>query len=263
MINWLASYPKSGNTWVRMFLQHYATGNADINADILETRSDTWLPHYQAVSALPVKQVDPVRLAALRGAQLLMFADTCGKTKKILKTHNANCHIGGFPIIPASLTSGAVYIIRDPRDVALSYSRYMNHDVDEVIGVMANPDSVIEINGLPQYIGNWSKHVESWNGAKFIRYEDILDDPVKQFSIILDEFGYDKSIPKIWESIEATRLENLQVQESKCGFKENIKGSDSAFFGGGGSRWQKELTVKQAEKVKQNHYIQMRRFGYD
>jgi len=62
---WLASYPKSGNTWVRLFLNAYYTGVCNINLKFFANASDVKPAQYHAVAHTDLKELP-------RGVSLLL-----------------------------------------------------------------------------------------------------------------------------------------------------------------------------------------------
>jgi hypothetical protein len=166
MIWWLASYPKSGNTWVRIFLDAYAKdAEIDINNLGGGVIGDNQPNSYRAITddeLADFSQYDwlGMRYAALR--HLRKWAWTDGLL--MLKTHNANAIIDHFPLIPWRITSGAVYVVRDPRDVALSYANHFDVSVDDAITAMnQHTNRVVDKRqaGMFHVLGTWSKHVDS------------------------------------------------------------------------------------------------------
>src|SRR6185503_11473962 len=99
----------------------------------------------------------------------------------LLKTHNALAKIAGFPQTNPSVTVGAVYMVRDPRDVSLSLSHHLGVSLDDTIEVMASPGfaTANTSDGPFELWGTWSEHVASWTDAQpetflTVRYEDVI-----------------------------------------------------------------------------------------
>ena len=106
------------------------------------------------------------------------------------KTHNALMTVHGHPTINLGVTSGAVYIVRNPLDVASSFADFMGVDLDKAIDLMATDYLVSphnpEANNVHLVAGSWTQHVESWTGRPnprlhVVRYEDMLEHPLKVF----------------------------------------------------------------------------------
>lgn len=123
-IVWLASYPKSGNTWVRLFLANYRAHGLKINPNSLPTEftiSDTRDRDYHAVSPYPVEKMSHLEILMLRGAALLHAMASVHERPMFCKTHAANAVLNGYRLFPPPVTAASVYIVRDPRDVAVSF----------------------------------------------------------------------------------------------------------------------------------------------
>lgn len=176
---WLASYPKSGNTWLRVFLRNYLFDRQTpmpINDVVRVIETDAAPMRYHAAAqALGLRQTMLRRIVA-NGADLNM-----------LKTHNFNGKPDGRPLMPPPLTRAAVYVVRNPLDVACSLAQYLEVDLDEVADIMVDRRMVMASKGrlCAQYLCDWSTHVDSWAKApKFpncvLRYEDLHADPMRR-----------------------------------------------------------------------------------
>jgi hypothetical protein len=259
--NWLASYPKSGNTWVRLFLNAYVIGALDINCNAGVTLYDCDEYTSHSLSPHTLKDMPPETSIYLRPAVLLHLLYARKYAPTIIKTHSANVVIGGITMIPRPLTRKAVYLVRDPRDVCASFSKHLDITVDEAVAKMANPDTVLYRDGLGTWITDWSNHVKTWQRdfVTTIRYEDLKADPEKYFQIILETFGITPNAKKIRKAIRLCDIGRLKKQEAKSGFIE--KGKSDLFFGQG-KGWKNELTEKQARRVEEDHGTEMELLGY-
>ena len=176
---WLASYPKSGNTWVRHVINAAVTGfPPNINAAFQYVCGDHGIPLFQHTAAIPVDKMGMrdflcYRLAALRN-HLAVF----GLRDAALKTHHANLNVFDVPLIPAFLSKGAVYIVRDPRDVVISFSKHLGLTIDETIVSINTYESEINGGGASDLtldtpsIGSDSQSVEIWisGGTDGVQY---------------------------------------------------------------------------------------------
>lgn len=267
---WLASYPKSGNTWARMVINSAVSGfPPDINAGFQYVVGDFGASFYGCTAAVPVdkmtdEDVLSYRLAALRN-QLAMFPlrDHC------LKTHHACVVAQEVPLIPTWLTKGAVYLVRDPRDVCVSLSKHMGITIDNAIEFMDHPCAVIQREETiwKHFTSSWSAHVESWLddknpiGAVCVKYEDLIVDPQRHFRRLLTGLGlYDVSDRQLCRAIRRCGVQHLRSQEEKRGFKERSRHYKTFF--GTGSGWQNVLTPEQAERIENDHGSIMKELGY-
>lgn len=272
---WLASYPKSGNTWLRLFLTDLL-GNKDqpvnINEDTLGSiiSDPLWL---QRLTGISTELLTPSEINALRKIAL------CDLNRQLdhhlyFKVHDQfTCPHSGEPIVPVSETYKAVYIIRNPLDITLSFANYYNQSVDETIKIMANrswriaPINIIKANQFEQYLGHWSDHVNSWCSVrefpvKIVRYEDLLASPVKHFKSIARFLDLNVDEEQIKRSVDHTRFDRLKEQEEKSGFQSNPSPSTQFFRKGQALAWKEAMTPKQVDTVYKYHEEVMATHGY-
>jgi len=268
---WLASYPKSGNTWMRCLLEAYRTnGHLDIN-DIRCTVGDSGRVIYQSVSPISVHKLTEQEVYLLRPGALL-HAMAMSKTPRLIKTHFSNTQATGLPpFIPKPLTSKAIYIVRDPRSVALSMSRHFGMSPDRTayalsaegftLGTLAEDDLQ-----TPIFVGTWRSHVSSWCDEKgfpvlLLKYEDLLERTEDMLRGVIEFlFGsYDEVRGR--KAVRAANLKNLQKAEEKDGFQEKSSKNDR-FFTAGGQRWQQELGPKVIADIERDNRAVMKRWGY-
>jgi len=186
-ILWLASYPKSGNTWMRSFLANLILGEADplplkrISEVCPSEPAEIW---FRPLVKGKVSDLSPKELAALR---VRAQERAVGLNENVIpmKTHSYLGEDCGQPIFSMKATFGAVYIIRDPRDVVVSAADHFGLALEAMIDKLADPLAVCA--AMPGTIvhelqSSWSHHVESWTrwnhpGIFTVRYEDLLADP--------------------------------------------------------------------------------------
>lgn len=266
---WLASYPKSGNTWLRLLLIAYRNnGMVDINQTGY-IRSDT-VPYYtNIVSPLPLTSLGSRMKLLLRPAALLHQLATSAEDPKFIKTHNGNLRSPETPpYIPIDLTTRAIFIVRDPRDVALSMANYMGHPIEQVVTNMASDEfGVGDITEIPSHTASWSMHTESWLDQKrfpilMVRYEDMMEDPAVELRRVLEFCSMDIDEARVEIAVKACELSRFRAQEAEHGFKENSSTCTKEFFGKGGSRWRDELEDDLVYQIETDHHSAMQRLGY-
>ena len=270
---WLASYPKSGNTWLRTVLVSLTSnGSLDINdmgslgpmASLRSAFDDTL-------------GIDSADLPFEHQANLRprVYETWAAEAERPLycKVHDA-CHLtpAGEPLIPPAATRGAIYVARDPRAVAVSYSHHSGRALDATIARM---DSDATIDGSPiglsralrQRLLRWSDHVDSWLTAPFpvhlVRYEDMLADPHAAFAGIAAFLGLACDRAAIDAAVAATAFSRLQEKERTVGFTEKPWSAAAFFREGRSDGWRRALTPEQAERIVAAHGPMMRRLGYD
>ena len=268
-ITWVASYPKSGNTWVRSLLQAYRCGGYLNLNDLHTAHGDSSACYTQAVSPIPVDSLKLNGQLMLRPAALLT-ALMAKPVPRMFKTHFANLKEPGVPaFIPFEFTERAIYIVRDPRDIALSFSKYFGLSMDKTVEQMAHKEHWI--GGGPQsaqVISSWSNHVASWGGEKafpvhYVKYEELMENPVKELTEIIEFLKWDMDDELIAKAVSACELSKMKKHETEKGFAENTRADErGTFFNAGGTRWQHELGQKWIDQIEQDHGDVMRAFGY-
>ena len=271
---WLASYPKSGNTWLRLFLESLAAGGkaVDINSPsvcgsnaasraafdwILDIES-TDLTNDEILQARPRQYEIEVRQA---------------EEPLLCKVHDAWCFTpAGEPLFPPELTLGVIYIVRDPRDVAVSLAHHMNQTVDQSITHMANPKAVMGVTRrrmplqLPQQLYSWSRHVASWLHAPvkrlLLNYEDMLTEPTKRFGEVARFLGFNATHEMVGAAVDAVRFDRLQQAEKAKDFIERQPGTICFFRRGIAGGWRDSLTPSQVARIEADHGFMMRSLGY-
>lgn len=252
---------------MRMFLSAYRSGVLDIN-NIPFVGGDLQRVFYQSVASTPVNEMTDTEVMLLRNAALLQMTEFYNWSPMVMKTHSINGLYDGSPMIPPALTAAAIYVVRDPRDVVMSYARHLGIMHRQAEKDMAHEGTRIvdSRSGLFHVLSSWSNHVASWAQADFpvalVRYEDLIDDPRRNFAAILQFLGMEIDKERFSNALKLTKLDNLRDQEVKKGFVENPKEAKGRFFGKGGSRWQFQLDRRIAERIVEVHGKMMEECGY-
>jgi len=256
-IIWLASYPKSGNTWVRTFLANYFLGRRKpigINELRKFTLSETRQDFYDRAAGGLFRGENLEESLALRPkVQRLIAAEKDGT--HFVKTHSIIDRAGSMPLIDPEVTAAAIYIMRNPFDVVPSYSRHAGVSIDKTIESLSDPDNMLgTTSGIVDCLGRWDDHLNSWIKAPglprhVMRYEDIHADPKRAFSTLFEFLRTPVNMANLKRTIEATRFENLQKQEEQDGFVERPKEMEKFFHSGKAGGWRDALTDAQVAKI--------------
>jgi len=274
-IIWLASYPKSGNTWFRVFLTNLRgeeEGPVQINrldsTPIASARSIFDDEAGIEASDLTFDEIDRFR------PEIYEHLAEQAEETPFMKVHDAyTSNDNNIPLFPEEATAGAIYIIRNPLDVAISFAHHSGWDYDKAILRMADAKSAFcgkpkrLHNQLRQKLLSWSSHVKSWTEQSFfpvcvLRYEDMKLNSVETFEKAVQFSGLEYGREEILKALELSSFEELRRQEKEDDFKEKSPSSDMFFRKGKIGSWREELTEKQAEQVMHDHREVMRRFGY-
>jgi aryl sulfotransferase len=267
---WLASYPKSGNTWLRAFLANLRSDSNE-PVDINELATSQFAARELLDRAIGWKTADLSAgdFDALRFPAQEVLAQEAPEIP--VKTHEAfTDERDGKPLFSLSATRGAIYVVRDPLDVAVSLAHHRGASLDETIAFMNDPQATVDSapNGarIAQFLGDWSAHVRSWSDATglsvcVLRYEDLLAAPKETFGRAALAAGIEAAPDRIDRAIAHSSFEQLQRQESEKGF---IEAARNRIFFRGGRRggWRGKLSARQVSAIIERHKDMMRRFDY-
>ena len=275
-IIWLASYPKSGNTWFRIFLSNLLNEKED-PIDINNITSTHGIasarPIFDEITGIEASDLSHDEVDGLRPGLYKSISDEAKETL-FIKVHDAYTFLPDkSPLFPLSATKGILYIIRNPLDVAVSNSNHNSCPVqqsiermgDESYGLCAKNKRLKD--QLRQKIGTWSDHVMSWTNAPeqkihTIRYEDMKLTPVETFTAAILFAGLDFDRKAVEEAIKKSSFEEMQKQEKEKGFKERPIGAPSFFRKGESGSWREHLTQEQVKQIIHVHGRVMQAHGY-
>jgi hypothetical protein len=270
-IIWLASYPKSGNTWVRTFL-HNLLLNADRPADLNEltkfTIGDGNKIWYEQVTGKPFDSFSPEEIAALIPKVHQAYAQS-RPDSVFVKTHSMLGKVHGIPLITPEYTAGAVYIVRNPLDVVISLSDHYGMTIDLGVEMITNPEAYSAETGrkLADYLSDWSNHVTSWQAMDksrlhVLRYEDMLYKPEKTFGSMAKFLGLKPPKERLNRAIKFSSFAASRKQEEEKGFLEQSNKAERFFRVGKAGQWKTVLTPEQIERIVDAHRDVMESFGY-
>jgi hypothetical protein len=273
-IFWLASYPKSGNTWLRAFIATLVSGApADINkmtflGGIAANRSGF-------DDALGIAAAD-LTLEQQLNLRPRVYEIWAAEAERPLYCKAHDCYHqtpAGEPLFPSAATRGAVYVVRDPRAVAVSLAHHAGRTIDAEIARMADTNAIVPSADdrlypqLPQRLRSWSDHAQSWLTAPFpvhvVRYEQMYDDPAAAFAAIARFLDLPHDRERIAAAVAACSFSRLQAQERAAGFIEKPHHAAAFFREGRVDGWRTALTPAQATRITAAHGTVMRQFGYD
>ena len=273
-ILWLASYPKSGNTWTRTFLHNLFAllegrdAEQDINKINEFTAWDISAAAYQKVmNEVPSEENRPAIAAARPKVQANIAAHTEGLA--IVKTHHALVDDRGYPTINFAVTSGAIYLVRNPLDVAISFANHMGRDVDTAIDHMSRKgyETPVSEQSVYEVYGSWSQHVRSWTrrphrAIYVMRYEDMLADPHAAFGKLARHLLLAPTRQQLETAIERSSFERLRKQEEEHGFREKPENAERFFREGRAGEWRDKLTRRQVRRIVKDHKAMMKKYSY-
>ena len=272
---WLVSYPKSGNTWIRAILSSLFFSNNGV-FDFKLLRKFTVFDQeskYQFIKNLnknDFKKINQIKVISKYRIEAQNLAYVGGDFA-FFKTHSSNISINDNFYTNEHCTRGLIYLIIDPRDVVVSYSKHLGISIDETIKKITNEKEINYYYSIPYLMSRWDLHHKSWlnlNVPKMIiRYEDILEDTMKTIDLIINFFvnnyGFSfKNIDIVKKNIlESTNITALQKLENIYGFEEATEHTNF-FRKGKSNQWQKILSVKQKNKIENEFNTVMKKFKY-
>ena len=282
MIIWLASYPKSGNTWVRSFISALLFNNEGIN-DFSNLKKIKQFPSRSQFKNFVLDLQNPEEIYK-NWTEVQNFLNL-DKEIKFLKTHHINCEINKFKFTDDKNTLGTIHIVRDPRNVLLSVKNHfsLNNYTETLefisrekhwVGIEKKQDDKFRDNMIPTLISSWNIHYQTWkNKTKnylLIKYEDLEENPKKEFGKItnyLEKLLNKKfDMKRIHKAINTTSFEYMQNLEDKGYFSENARGHDKdkvKFFNlGPKNDWKKLLNNEIIEKINLKFNKEMKELGY-
>ena len=278
MIVWLASYPKSGNTFLRSLLSTYFF-SSDGNFNFKYLKNIQQFPTNEFFNEIDVNVNDKYEVAK----NYLKAQENFNKnnTLQFLKTHSSFCKMyNQFNFSDLKNSLGAIYIVRDPRNVLTSFSHHNSKTIEETAELLIQDRTIRnEKNEVEVYTGSWSFNYNSWkifkpsNRYLLIKYEDLVINTKKIFLEILDFINrlsnskFQIADDKISKIIETTRFEKMQNLEKKLGFEEaeinNKTGKKVRFFNlGPNNKWKDKLDLKIKNKIESELKKEMTELGY-
>lgn len=273
-ISWLASYPKSGSTWVRCFLRAYqfdAYEPININQIGRISMSDSRVSQFEAVANRPNAQLTDQDVNALRAAVQQRIAAALGK-HQVVKTHNARVLVDGIPIICNEYSQRAVYIVRNPLDIVDSLADHTGTNHERAIQSMNDPLFTFggpDMKFVRQYLTQWSNHFHTWSvdvpyPVLVLRYEDLLATPEKKFSELIGFLGWMFDGDRLQRAIRFSSFDVLKASEQSVGFKETSHASLSRNFfrRGQAGKWRSILSRENQLQIIADHGPAMQRLGY-
>ena len=278
MIIWLASYPKSGNTWVRSIISSLLYTNDGIfNFDLLDKIQKFPKNNHFREFTNDIENFEEIQKYWIPAQEKL----NTDKKIKFLKTHHINCKINQYYFTNKENTLATIYIVRDPRNLINSISNHYNKSVNDAKDFLLKPRFIMghkkdEPNKkfLKTLLGTWSEHYNFWkkdnNDFLLIKYEDLIDDTEKELKKIIE---FLKKYIKITTDdiknkniIQSTSFKKLQSLEEQGKFHENAHISSTVkkkfFYLGPKNRWEKNLEREIKEEIENKFLAEMKELGY-
>ena len=245
MIIWLASYPKSGNTFLRSLLSAYIfTKDGNFNLNSLKEISQ--FPDLNIFRKFGIDTSNELELIKNYISVQRKINSLGGKKIRFLKTHTSFYDINGHKFTDLNNTLGVIYVVRDPRSVVKSYANHNQMTLEQAtdklleFGTLTGEkkhSKILEDKAIT-HVGSWASNYNTWKEFKkinrymLVKYEDLVSDTEKVFLKVLNfiyQLGKSKfqiDHAKFKNAIQSTTFAKMQKLEKEIGFPEAIKNID-------------------------------------
>ena len=277
MIIWIASYPKSGNTLLRSLLASYFFSN-DGNFEFNHLNHIKQFPateHFKKMG-IDLSNENEVFQNFIEAQKLINKEN---KKIKFIKTHSSLCKINNCNFTDLKNTLGAIYIVRDPRNVVTSFAHHYNLNVEQATDTLIDETRwLIKTEKMYKtFLGSWNVNYNSWKQLNerfmLVKYEDLVNKKkttlIRIFKFIqtLNKDKLKIDMIKLNKAIQSTEFNKMKMLEQKQIFTEssidNITGKRKAFFNlGPQNDWKKILNDKSRKKIETSFKKEMSELGY-
>jgi hypothetical protein len=277
---WLASFPKCGNTWFRIFLANLV-GTQDAEKETDESCCDinhintggisSSRPQFDRFYGIDSLLLNQTEVEQRQPEVFESNAFESNDIKRFTKAHDAYRLIKkDAPLLGNPSYQAAIYLVRNPLDTVPSYANHWSStDLDMIISKMANEQEIAHQSQsqLLQYVSSWSQHVDSWLEQAdmpifLMRYEDMVTDTFNTFKNALEFSGVECTDEAIQLAIEQSSFDKLKAAEKKDGFRESPRETTSFFRQGKIGSYREVLSDTQIETVVEQHRKVMEKLGY-
>ena len=277
MIIWIASYPKSGNTYLRSFISsYYFSKKGKFDFDLL----------FNILQFPSIKFTKKKINSELEASESWIYNQQqffSGDKIHFIKTHSSLNQHNGNKFTTKNLSLGAIYIVRDPRNLITSMTHHYSLSYEQAYNKMVNEKQTLLEKSTDNdysnftFLGSWSSHYKSWKNntdfkTLFIKYEDLEDNKFETFEKIINfvNFLRKDKLPinekKLKNSVNSTNFSNLKNKEENEGFEESVyssSGKKKRFFNlGFNNRWQKILPKNILNKLNSTLQNELNDLGY-
>ncbi len=272
---WLVSYPKSGNTWIRIFLANYLSKNRkkvsinDIKGGFISSSREL----FDLISPLPSSDLNFDEVDVLRPLVYKKYNEEL-EQEVFVKTHDAyTLNTNQKPIFPEEITLATIYIVRNPFDVAVSFANHLSVSTDRIIDIMNDSDYAFagKNDSLPkqlrQTLKSWSEHFYSWKKSPFdihlLKYEDLHTNPLLYFGNMVRFIYGNLDKEQLEWAVNQSSFKKLKHEEQNGSFKEKPIKSSSFFRKGIIGDGIEQLTDKQKYSLYEHHKQLIEELGYN
>jgi len=279
MIIWLASYPKSGNTWVRSIISSLLySDDGNFSFELMSKVSQFPEKKYFKNFINDFGNFNQIKEKWISAQDLINLDNQI----KVLKTHQGKYTVGKDSFTNDQNTLATIYIVRDPRTLISSISNHYTLTFDEASNFLMTPQIVgnskrweDKETGIKCLLGKWNDHYRSWTRNKsnllLIKYEDLIQNPENELEKIINflkkYLNIETNNNKNKKILETTSFKNLKEMEQKGLFRENVlnkkdENKVSFFHLGPANNWKDNLNEDVKNKIEKNFYQEMIELKY-
>lgn len=275
-IIWLVSYPKSGNTWVRLFLNSILSTTREEKDGFPSLSEIIISSNRRLIDQCLGIQSSNLTETEVRDLQPQIYREFASQLNqlRVIKVHDSfGITSKGIPIFPADVSLAAVYIVRNPLDIVVSYAFHSGIPMQTAINNLNNPDFKISVSKnalkqqINQHLGTWSDHVNGWTNQKhipvvLISFEQIIENAHEVFRSLLTQLNISCSEEDFSKALNLCSFSNLTRLEAEWGFPEKPIKSVVFFRNGKSGDYLNYLSKEQVEIIMNTHSETMKNFGY-
>jgi hypothetical protein len=286
-MHFVVSYPKSGNTWIRLAATAYTIPDVepselvafdDQNSRVSRVMrfTDQRQYYYRSVSPIQIEDASlPVEVRLRPAAMLVLEREVSIATADIpplVKSHHFYGEVNDIPLWHSDWADRVVNPVRDPREICCSYSEHLGKTYEETADFMARVGARTtgeeDLDHVHHFFSSWSNHVRGWLEADDIpvctvRYEDLHAQPAQTFYEVFDFLDFPNlSEERVQRAVENTRFDKIKEAEKEQGFVEQSDDQDHFFRSGKTDGWKEELPTEVARKIEEDHGEMMEKLGY-
>jgi hypothetical protein len=258
-----------------MFLSNYLKNTAEpVSLEEIEsTPIASNAIDFEEITALNPFELTAEEVDLYRPDMYRALSEEAEKAEEISykKVHDAyTLNKNGEPLFPEEVSKSAVYFVRNPLDVCVSYANHSAKEIQNTFALLLNEEASIQgrkSGQLRQILMSWKSHVQSWKNQTLIpvhlvRYEDILQKPVETFGSIVRFLGLEYRQERLEQAIRHSDFKLLQQMEQENGFKERLQLSKKFFWKGKIGNYREYLSEEQIQRIMEYNYDTMKEFGY-
>ena len=280
MIVWLASYPKSGNTWLRSIISALIYSQDGLfNFELLKKIPQFPTQKYFREFTDDYTNIHEIKKYWIAAQDKINL----GNEIKFLKTHHINCKVDDYSFTNKRNTCATIYIVRDPRNLVNSISNHYDKSINEAKEFLITPKTLgasknnhnLKNGHVVTLIGNWAENYNFWKQTNenflLVKYENLLNNinfELEKIVLFLKKYtNFDVNDKKLENIIKTTNFSHLKKREKEGLFDENVftKSTNrkiNFFHQGPENNWKSKLESKIVDEINLKFKNEMIELGY-